>query len=116
MSKILVVDDEYVVRDVVETGLTNKGYKVFTASDGEEGLELYKKDNNGLIVLTDVNMPRMDGFRLSSEIRKINPNAIVYVMSGNDENGRIMEYGASGFIKKPFEFKGLERLLNNYKE
>ena len=116
MSRVLVVDDERFSRDTIRNYLTIIGNDVITASDGEEGLELYKKDNNGLIVLTDVNMPRMDGFRLSSEIRKINPGALVYVMSGNDENGKIVNYGASCFIKKPFELGDLEMLLNNYKE
>ena len=115
MSKVLVVDDEYLLRNAIKEYLMLNGNEVVTASDGEEGLELYKKDNNGLIVLTDVDMPRIDGFELLSRIREINPNARIYVMSGNDENGKIIEYGASGFIKKPFELKELERLIN-YKE
>jgi len=116
MSRVLVVDDERFSRDTIRNYLTIIGNDVITASDGEEGLYLYKKDSNGLVVLTDVNMPRMDGFKLLSEIRKINPGALVYVMSGNDENGKIVNYGASGFIKKPFELGDLEMLLNNYKE
>jgi len=116
MSRVLVVDDERSLRDTIRDYLTIKGNDVITASDGEEGLKFYEKDNNGLKVLTDVDMPRMNGFELLKEIREINPDAYVIVMSGNDENGEIIKYGASGFIKKPFEFRDLEKLINGYEE
>ena len=68
MIKILVVDDEEYIRDVIVTYLNNEGYQTYQAEDGYEALDMLEKDNYDLMVL-DIMMPEMDGFTRSEERR-----------------------------------------------
>ena len=104
---ILVVDDEKTIRRMVEQALTQSGYKVFTASNGTEAVEIYRarKDEIDLIVL-DLIMPEMGGEQCFGEILKIDPNAMVLVASGyllGRTTNELLKRRAAGFVEKPFE-------------
>jgi two-component system chemotaxis response regulator CheY len=103
---ILAVDDSASMRQMVRYTLEGAGYKVVQAGDGVEALELAKITNADL-VLTDVNMPRMDGLTLVRELRalstyKFTPMLVLTTESGQDTKQRGKQAGATGWIVKPF--------------
>jgi two-component system, chemotaxis family, chemotaxis protein CheY len=103
---ILAVDDSASMRQMVRFTLEGAGYKVMQAADGVEALTIAKTSNADL-VLTDVNMPRMDGLSLVRELRalanyKFVPMLVLTTESGNDTKLRGKEAGATGWIVKPF--------------
>lgn len=102
--KILVVDDEPVMRDVLSLYLTEYGHQVGTAVDGSDGLEKYSQDSWDL-VLTDGIMPGMGGRELATAIKKINANTPVFLVSGSAD--MLLKGGEAGspidiVIRKPF--------------
>lgn len=105
-SWILVVDDELVVRDLLQRFLALEGYKVMCAADGVEGLELFHRHPGAFqAVILDVIMPRMNGTDLFAAIRRINPTIGVVVMSGfapGDQAAEIIGQPGTSFINKPF--------------
>jgi two-component system cell cycle sensor histidine kinase/response regulator CckA len=101
---ILLVEDEDTVRVVAERALTRQGYKVTTARDGEEGLELVQQGDAFDLVVSDVVMPSMDGPAMAREIRKLAPALPVLFMSGYAEEQlrRQIDIENVHFIPKPF--------------
>ena len=108
-EKILVVDDEASIRRILETRLSIIGYKVITASDGEEALILNRKETPNLIIL-DVMMPKLDGYGVCQEIRKESEIPIIMLTALGDVADRIigLELGADDYVIKPFSPKELE--------
>ncbi len=105
---ILLVEDEDMVRAVAERALSRQGYTVVTASDGDEGLELFLADEKKFdIVVTDVVMPSMDGPAMAREIRKRRPRLPILFMSGYAEEQLRSEIDIDNmhFIAKPFSVK-----------
>jgi two-component system chemotaxis response regulator CheY len=103
---ILAVDDSASMRQMVRYTLESAGYTVVQAADGVEALELAKAKPADL-VLTDVNMPRMDGLTLVRELRalstyKFTPMLVLTTESGQDTKQRGKQAGATGWIVKPF--------------
>lgn len=103
---ILAVDDSASMRQMVRYTLEGAGYKVLQASDGIEALELAKNGTADL-VLTDVNMPRMDGIELVRELRALSnykfvPMLVLTTESGQETKMRGKQAGATGWIVKPF--------------
>ncbi len=84
MACILVVDDEDVIRELVKDILEGAGYNVLTASDGDQALVQFK-NNSVDVVLTDLIMPNKDGEEAILELRKINPEVKIIVMSGGGQ-------------------------------
>ncbi|MFH0821699.1 MAG: PAS domain S-box protein [Pseudomonadota bacterium] len=108
---VLLIDDEAVIRDFGERTLSYFGYKVLTASNGIEGLNIYreKKDEIGLVIL-DLIMPEMGGRECLREILRLNPDARVLIASGYAANGdidRMTKEGAGATIEKPYEIREL---------
>ena len=103
-GRILLVEDEDTVRAVAERALTRAGYTVTTASDGEEGLELFADSGDFDLVVSDVVMPVMDGPAMAREIRKARPDMPVLFMSGYAEEQLRKEIDLEGvhFLPKPF--------------
>jgi two-component system NtrC family response regulator len=102
--KILVIDDDESLRRVLEYNLAQEGYAVLTASSGEEGLELLKKEGADLI-LTDVRMAGMDGLQVMELARKLDPAVQVIILTafGTIEMAvEAMKAGAFHYISKPF--------------
>jgi len=108
-EKILVVDDEVSIRRILETRLSMIGYSVITAGDGEEALEIYKKEMPNLIIL-DIMMPKLDGYGVCQEIRKESDIPIIMLTALGDVADRItgLELGADDYVVKPFSPKELE--------
>lgn len=103
---ILAVDDSASMRQMVRYTLEGAGYQVIQASDGVEALDLAKQQGADL-VLTDVNMPRMDGITLVRELRALDtykfvPMLVLTTESGADTKARGKQAGATGWIVKPF--------------
>ncbi len=103
-AKILVADDEKDILRALEFLLRGEGYSVKTALDGEEALEIFRKEPCD-IVLTDLKMPGMDGLGLLDRIKTLNPAAIVVLMSAYatvESAVEAMKKGAADYIVKPF--------------
>ncbi|HEX2585502.1 MAG TPA: response regulator [Steroidobacteraceae bacterium] len=105
-SVILAVDDSASMRQMVRFTLESAGYEVVQAADGVEALD-YAKAGNADLVLTDVNMPRMDGITLVRELRNLNnykgiPILVLTTEAGQDTKMQGKQAGATGWIVKPF--------------
>ena len=103
-GRILLVEDEDMVRAVAERALTRQGYTVITASDGDEGVEAVRSNPEFDLVVSDVVMPSMDGPAMAREIRQLAPSLPVLFMSGYAEEQLRREIDIEGmhFIPKPF--------------
>lgn len=113
MSKrILVVDDEPDIVYALQSRLTGEGYGVITAFDGKEALNKVGSQRPDLMLL-DIIMPEMDGMEVLKKLRKIDPDLPVIVITAYPslELKDILKYGASGYIRKPFETKELKRAI-----
>ena len=115
---VLVVDDSMVFRKQMQTLLQNMFFKVITVAHGEEALNYLKLHQEITLVLTDYNMPVMDGLELTYEIRKEqskNDLAILAVSSNNDNevNAIFLKAGANDFITKPFSKEEFSCRVNN---
>ena len=107
MAQILVVDDSSTVRGEVSEFLKKNGLDVATAIDGRDGLTKLKSDPGIKLVVSDVNMPNMDGLTMAEKIRGELKNASVNIIMLTTENSPIMKErgkaaGIKGWIVKPF--------------
>lgn len=103
MPKILIIDDEVSIRKTFSDILTYENYKVETATNGLEGLNLFKKVPFD-VVLCDIKMPKMDGMQFLEESRKVNPDVPVIMVSGHgniDTAVEAVKKGAYDYIAKP---------------
>lgn len=102
--KILVVDDEPRIRDACQMVLSEEGFEVALAADGEQGLQMIEKEHFD-IILVDLMMPVLSGFEVLSHVKKHHPDTVVIVITGYatlDHSVRAMKKGAFDFIPKPF--------------
>ncbi len=108
-GKILLVDDEKMVRDLGQRILERSGYEVITASDGLEALETYRRERAGIgLVVLDLIMPHMEGEKCLEELLKINPSIKAIVSSGHSlspEERRGFGRQVKGFVDKPYQVK-----------
>jgi len=116
---ILTVDDSTSMRNMVKATLQSAGYGVVEAVDGQEALD-YARDNAVDLVISDVNMPRMDGITLVSELRtlpgyRLTPLLLLTTESSQEKKMEGKRAGATGWIVKPFNpvqlLATLKRLL-----
>ncbi|HVP18743.1 MAG TPA: response regulator [Spirochaetia bacterium] len=106
---VLVVDDEAALRSLLRRMLESEGFEPVCANDGEEAIRLFR-DRSPLVVVSDIRMPRMDGLALLTEIRKIDREAAVILMTGQGNEDvllRALRGGATNFFKKPFNSREL---------
>ena len=112
---VLLIDDEVMVRTVVERLLKKLGCKVLLAADGEQGLEVYKQHGKEIdLVLLDMTMPRMGGKETLSRLRALDALLPVFICSGysNDSvSGQFDEVQPTGFLQKPFSLRSLQDVL-----
>lgn len=103
MSKILVVDDDPHIRELIRFALEKANYVVTLANDGQQALQSFTKTSFHLIVL-DINMPEMDGLECCREIRKTSEVPILFLSSRDDEIDRVLglEIGGDDYVTKPF--------------
>lgn len=118
MSKtILAVDDSRTMRDMVAHTLTGAGFKVVSAGDGVEALQMLEQTASIDLIITDLNMPVMDGFDLISEVRggkhhKYVPILMLTTESDVEKKERGKAMGATGWIVKPFNPEKLVQVVN----
>ena len=107
MSKILVVDDESRMRKLVRDFLTRDGHKVVEASDGMEACDIFFETNDYDCVISDVMMPRMDGWELVRQIRAYSKVPIILLTAKAEEHDELagFELGVDEYISKPFSPK-----------
>jgi len=110
-EKVLLVDDEDLILEIGKEMLEKMSYKVLVARDGEEALQIYRENTNGIdLVILDMIMPVMGGGETFDRMREINPNGKFLLSSGYSVDGEateILERGCDGFIQKPFNIKEL---------
>ena len=113
-GKILVVDSEANVRQALERSLTSIGYTVFLASDGNEAILNFKKEQPNLVVL-DTMLPRLDGYEVCRQIREKSQTPIIMVSaaSGISEKVRGFNLGADDYVTKPFSLKELKLRIHS---
>jgi len=114
---VLVVDDEDVVRGVAARILGSHGFDVILANDGREGVARFSESRDEIVaILMDLTMPQMDGVDAFREIRALDEQIPVLLMSGYNEQDAVMRFagkGLAGFLQKPFTVEMLrERLMS----
>jgi CheY-like chemotaxis protein len=116
MPGVLVVDDEHLLRNMVQRGLERDGFNVWTASSGSEAIRLYRKHRDRIaVVLRDVRMPRLDGPQTLKALRKLNPAVRACFMSGDTgayDAEELRQCGAACIVAKPFILEDLSNLLS----
>lgn len=108
-DRILVVDDEEEVREILAETLQDFGYAVVTAASGEEALPVLNRDHSVVLVITDVRMPGMSGLQLAEEIRRRWPRVKVVLISGYF----VPQASPQRFLKKPFHMKDLTAMVRS---
>lgn len=104
-TKLLIVDDEEMMRSLLSKILTREGYQVHSASDGVEALE-YLKEQDADIIISDMKMPRMDGFELMKQVKADYPDKAVIIMTAFGDTYTVKDallLGADEYITKPFK-------------
>jgi len=112
-GKILVVEDEKSMREVLKILLDGENYEVMTASDGLEGLSSLDKDIFDLVI-TDMKMPKADGFQVLKKVKEISPDTIVIMITafGTKETAiEAMKLGAYDYINKPFNIDEIRLIV-----
>lgn len=105
--KILVVDDEARMRKLVKDFLTNKGFQVIEAADGEEAVDIFFNQKDIALILLDVMMPKMDGWEVCKTIRKYSKVPIIMLTARGEERDELQGFnlGVDEYISKPFSPK-----------
>lgn len=107
-ARILIVDDEALIRDLIKEYVSLENFTVDEAADGQLGLELFQRQHYDLIIL-DVMMPIMDGWSLCREIRKVSQVPIIMLSARGEEYDKLLgfELGVDDYLTKPFSPKEL---------
>ena len=107
-TKILVVDDDSNISELLKVYFTNEGYEVKTASDGVEGISYFKMYEPD-IVLLDIMLPKKDGWQVCREIREMSSKPIIMITAKGEVFDKVLglELGADDFLVKPFDMKEL---------
>jgi DNA-binding NtrC family response regulator len=117
MAKILVIDDEQGIRDLLDTLLSRKGYDVVLAESGRKGLELFRRERPDVVVL-DLKMPEMDGVTVLKQIRSLDSTLPVIILTGAgtpETEQQVRAMGVTEYVEKEFSLHllgdSLKRLL-----
>ena len=107
-KKILIVDDEKNIRDIIIYNLKKEGYQILQAADGEEGVRLAMEEEPDLILL-DIMMPKMDGYDACKKIRETKNTPIIMLTARAEEVDKVLglEFGADDYVTKPFGVREL---------
>lgn len=107
-QKIVIVEDERAISDIIKFNLEKEGYLAYTAYDGEEGLALIEQVDPDLILL-DIMMPKMDGLEVCRKVRKTKNTPIIMLTARAEEVDKVvgLEIGADDYVTKPFGIREL---------
>lgn len=115
-DRILVVDDEIVIRELLVDILTDEGFVVATAPDGKAALNMLQESNGYCAIFTDIMMPEMDGIELIRRARRIDPAIVCIVMTGYatlDTARAAVKEGAYDYVLKPFNLSEIKLAVSN---
>jgi DNA-binding response OmpR family regulator len=122
MSKVLLIEDEWQLGQIVKDSLEMRGFEMLYAADGKEGLRLYEEHKPDVVVL-DIMMPNMDGFTVTTEIRKQDKTTPIIFLTAKSQTTDVVkgfELGGNDYLKKPFSMDELivriKALLQRFKE
>ena len=108
---ILIVDDEDIIRDLMTEVVAGEGYKVLTAVNGREAVDICKKQSSNIdLIILDMLMPEMDGKRTFEALRKISNGVKVLIATGFSQDEVVLSMlknGANGVVNKPFHIEEL---------
>ena len=114
MAKILVADDEQLIRKLIGDALTKDGHTVLQAEDGLEAVAVYKKNTDISLVILDIMMPEIDGWTVCKRIREISNVPVMLVSARSQDFDQIMgfESGADDYVTKPFSLVVLKKRID----
>lgn len=112
MAKILAVEDEELVRELIVETLENEGHCVFDAPDGEKALSIVREQPDLDMIVTDVRMPKVDGFMLALSARDIRPDIALMFMTGYTGASPPQKLAAEKTLHKPFAPEDLVSAIN----
>lgn len=121
-SKILIVDDDPDIREVLSVLLSSEGYRVISAEDGASALENIKRDKGIDLVILDIMMPGMSGVEVCAEMRKLSLVPVLFLTAKSQEQDKVEAYtgGGDDYLVKPFSqtelLMKIKSLLRRYKE
>lgn len=113
--KLLVVEDEEVIQNIISKGLKKKGYAIDQASNGKMALELFAVNEYDLIIL-DLNLPQVDGMEVLKQIRELNQEIKILILSARsqvEDKIKGLDGGSNDYMVKPFDFFELEARIRN---
>jgi len=102
--KVLIVDDEDLIRNIIKDYCLNEGYSTLEASDGLEALKVFKENTDIDIIVLDIMMPNMDGYTAYQEIKKIRNTPTIILSARGEEYDKLMGFdlGVDDYLTKPF--------------
>lgn len=118
MARILIIDDQAALCDLLVTVLATQGHTGFAATGGEEGLRLFRRERPDLVI-TDLNMPKTDGLGVLAWLQREHPEVPLIVMSGSfgDDTRYYQQvadrFGAVGLLHKPFPLPAFKHAVNS---
>jgi CheY-like chemotaxis protein len=108
---ILLIDDEEIVINISEMMLKKLGYRVLKAQSGHEGLQIFEENKSKIdLIISDLEMPKMNGNQLMHKLREIDPQIKVMLSSGaltDADEKKVMNQGFNGFMMKPYNLNTL---------
>jgi len=118
VDKLLIVEDEHETREMLARFISRRGVEVFAAGTGKEAIELFAQ-HKPTITLLDVKLPDMTGVEVLREIKKIEPSAIAYFVTGTTTADLVFEknaqeLGATGYYSKPINLEDIMKLLESF--
>jgi CheY-like chemotaxis protein len=102
MARILAVEDEFLVRNLIVETLESEGHSVVDAPDGEEALSIMRRDSSIELIVTDIRMPKLDGFALALAARDVRPGIAVLFMTGYTGANPPESLAREKMLNKPF--------------
>ena len=115
-EQILLVDDDPDLLEIFEMSLETLGYKILTASDGETGVEMYKK-HKPCMVFSDIKMPKLDGYELFSIIHELDPQSKIVLFTSFENEVKTLDAKMNGLldiIHKPAKIKEFDKIIKKY--
>ena len=115
MAKILIADDEELIRKLISDCLTKNGHTVLEAEDGEEAIKIFESEEDIALAMLDIMMPEVDGWQVCRKIRETSGIPVMLVSARSQDFDQIMgfESGADDYVTKPFSLAVLSRRVES---